>query len=158
MRKFAANYLVADNGEFLKDGIALVGEDGFIFDTIDTKGDLREMERLIFFNGILMGGYLFTKTEISQMKEAFDSQFKNNVLQAVIASTQLTIHNLVDLGKQLQVQFPEMKIPVIMNEISEVLLGEGRYTKETIPGIYLLSGADLVDLHFTPKSRLKQII
>lgn len=158
MIKVAANYLVTDTGLFLKNGIALVSEEEFINEYIDTKGDLREMEQLIFYNGILMGGFMFTKTESTQMNGATDSLFKGIVIQSVRESTQLTLHNLIDLGKQLQIKFPEIKIPEIINEIVELLIGEGGFIKETLPGIYLLSGVDLVGLHFTPKSRLKQII
>ena len=83
--------------------------------------------------------------------------FQSFVLQAVAGLTQLPIQNLPDLYKELQLQFPGMKIPAIMNELSEILLADGGFIKETLPGIYLLSGVDLVELHFTPKSRLKKI-
>jgi len=158
MRKFAANYLVTDKGVFLKNGIAIVGEDGFIVQYIDTKGDLREMERLIFYNGILMAATKLTKTNSSQTEGSSDASLRSLVIKSIAESTQLSIQNLIDLGKQVQIQYPKLNIAVIMNEIVGVLLGEGKFTKDTIPGIYLLSGADLVGMHFTPKSRLKQII
>ena len=158
MRKFAANYLISDTGVFLKNGIAVMGEDGFIVQYIDTQGDLIEVEQLSFHNGILMAGTKFTRTHVTQTISVFDKPFRSLVLQSVAQSTQVSIHHLIDLGKQLQLQFPEMKIPAIMNEIVEVLLGEGEFIKDTIPGIYLLTSVDLTKMHFTPKSRLKKII
>jgi len=158
MRKFAAHYLVTDVGVFLKNGIALVGDDGFIVQYIDTTGDLKEIEQLTFYNGILMGGTQFTKTISTQTNRVTDNSFQKFVFQSVADSTQLSIENLIDLGKVLQLQFPEMKIPAILNEMSDVLLGEGGFIKEIIPGIYLLSKVDLVELKFTPKSWLKLII
>ena len=158
MRKFAANYLISNTGAFLKNGMAVAGEDGFIDQFIDTNGDLIEVEQLSFHNGILMAGIIFTKINATQPNGVSVNTFKLLVLQSVSESTQLSIQNLIDLCKQLQLQFPEMKIPAIMNEIYEVLLGEGGFIKETNPEIYLLTSVDLVKLHFTPKTRLKKII
>ena len=138
--------------------MAVVGEDGFILQYIDTNGDLIEVEQLSFHNGILMAGIIFTKINATQPNGVSGNTFKLFVLQSVSESTQLSIQNLIDLCKQLQLQFPEMKIPAIMNEIYEVLLGEGGFIKETNPEIYLLTSVDLVKLHFTPKTRLKKII
>ena len=138
--------------------MAVVGEDGFILQYIHTNGDLIEVEQLSFHNGILMAGIIFTKINATQPNGVSGNTFKLLVLQSVSESTQLSIQNLIDLCKQLQLQFPEMKIPAIMNEIYEVLLGEGGFIKETNPEIYLLTSVDLVKLHFTPKTRLKKII
>lgn len=158
MRKFAANYLISDTGVFLKNGLAIAGQDGFILQYIDTNGDLIEVEQLSFHNGILMAGIKFTKINASQTNGVSDNPFRSLVLQSVSESTQLSIQNLIDLGKQLQLQFPKMKIPAIMNEISEVLIAEGGFQKEPNPGIYLLTSVDLVELHFTPTTQLKKII
>ena len=138
--------------------MAVVGEDGFILQYIHTNGDLIEVEQLSFHNGILMAGIIFTKINATQPNGVSGNTFKLFVLQSVSESTQLSIQKLFDLCKQLQLQFPEMKIPAIMNEIYEVLLGEGGFIKETNPEIYLLTSVDLVKLHFTPKTRLKKII
>jgi hypothetical protein len=158
MKKFAANYLVSDTGGFLKNGIVQVGEDGVVARYIDTQGDLIEIEQLIFHNGILIAGCQFTRTNVNQQVLGSGKSFQSFVLQAVLGLTQISIQNLLDLWKQLQLQFPEMRIPAIMNEISEILMAEGGFLKETIPGIYLLSSVDLVELHFKPNSRLKKIL
>lgn len=158
MRKFAANYLVSEAGEFLKNGIVLVQEDGIVLRMIDTKGDLIEIEQLIFYNGILMAGCAYAKIVTATAIPEADQPLRSIVLQSVSGLTQFSIQNLIDLGKQVQNQFPEMKIPEIMNEISEVLITKGGFLKENMAGIFLLTGADLVKLHFTPKTRLKKIL
>ena len=158
MRKFAANYLISNTGAFLKNGMAVAGEDGFILQYIDTNGDLIEVEQLSFHNGILMAGIKFTKINATQTISVSGKPFNSLVLKSVAELTQLSIQNLIDLCKHLQIQFPEMKIQAIMNEIYEVLLGEGGFIKETNPEIYLLTSVDLVKLHFTPKTRLKKIL
>lgn len=158
MRKFAANYLVSDTGGFLKNGMAIAGEDGHIVQYMDTRGDLREVERLSFHNGILMGAYKFSKTVASQPFSLSEQSFQSMALQSIGEFNQLTIQDHIDWCKKLQVQFPQMKIPVIMNEMEEILRAEGGFTKETLSGIYLLTGVDLVNLHFTTRSRLKKIL
>lgn len=158
MRKFTANYLVTDTGVFLKNGIVLAGEDEPAAQYIDTQGDIREVEQLIFHNGILLSGYQFTRTNTRQPVSNAVQSFPSFVLQAVEGSTQISIQELIELCKLLQVQFPEMKIPEIINGTSEIFLAEGGFIKETLPGIYLISSVDLLEMHFTPKSRLKKIL
>lgn len=158
MRKFAANYIVTDGGEFLKNGIVVATDDGIALKFVDTKGDLRETEQLIFHNGILMPGCAFAKTNASPGGSGNEQPFSLFVLQSVAGSTQISVQNLLDLGKMAQVRFPEMKIPAILKEISATLLTRGGFAKETIPGIYLLTGTDLVELRFTPNFRLKKIL
>lgn len=158
MRKFAANYLVSEAGVFLKNGIVIAQDDGTVLRTIDTKGDLSETEQLIFNNGILMGGCSFSNTNATTAESETDQSLRSFVFKSILGTKQFSIQNLIDLGKQVQIQFPEMKIPAILNEISEVLQTNGGFIKENIPGIYLLNGVDLSRLRFTPKSRLKKIL
>lgn len=156
MRKFAANYLVSDNGVYLKNGILVAGEDGFVLKYTDTKGDLRESAQLTFLNGILMAGCTFVKTKAANSEP--EQPFESMVMKSLAATAKFSIYEMIDLGKLLQVQFPEMKISSILNEISTVLINSGGFIKENIPGIYLLNGVDLSGLRFTPKSRLKKIL
>jgi hypothetical protein len=157
MKKFAANYVVSEDGVFLKNGVIIVGVDGFVVKYIDTKGDLQETQQLTFYNGILMTGCLYSKTTVVTTPFEENQYVRMVVLNSVAALTQLSIQDLIDLGKQIQVQFPEMKIDFILKEISQVLLINGGFTKENTSGIYLLTGANLVKLRFTPNSRLKKI-
>jgi hypothetical protein len=157
MKKFAANYVVSEDGVFLKNGVIIVGVDGFVVKYIDTKGDLQETQQLTFYNGILMTGCLYSKTTVVTTPFEENQSVRMVVLNSVAALTQLSIQDLIDLGKQIQVQFPEMKIDFILKEISQVLLINGGFTKENTSGIYLLTGANLVKLRFTPNSRLKKI-
>jgi len=158
MRKFVSNYLITNTGAFLKNGIAIVGEDGFIDQYIDTTGDLRELEQLIFYNGILMAGFYFVKSAVNQPITSVDNTVRSMVLQSVGESTLWSIHEHIELGKSVQGRYPQLTIPFILNELTGVLLTEGKFVKQTIPGIYLLTGVNLADLHFKPNSRLKKII
>ncbi len=156
MRKYAANYLVSEDGIFLKNGILVAGEDGFAKKYIDTKGDLREIAQLTFLNGILVAGFRFIKTDATNSHS--DQPFESLVIKSLAATTQFSIYELIDLGKSVQLQFPEMKIPEILNGMKEVLFSTGGFTKVNIAGIFLLTGVDLVNLHFTSNSRLKKIL
>lgn len=157
MRKYAANYLVSDTGVFLKNGIAIARTDGFIEKYIDTIGDLREVEQLSFYNGILIAGFTFARDKSFIPNILTGNPIESMVIEFLSVSVQLSIQNYMEMGKELQVLFPEMKIPAIMNEMTQILLSKGGFRKENNSGLYLLTGVDLVNLHFTPKSRLKKI-
>ncbi|HEX7585879.1 MAG TPA: hypothetical protein VF373_14420 [Prolixibacteraceae bacterium] len=158
MRKLAANYVVSEIGDFLKNGIVMAEEDGTVAGYIDTKGDLAEIEQLIFHNGILIAGFTFERKSIEIPLPETHHPIRSFVFQSSAGMNQFSIQNLIDLAKQVQEQFTELKIPEILNEISEVLLSNGGFVKENTPGIFLLIGTDLVGLHFTLKSRLKKIL
>jgi hypothetical protein len=158
MRKFAANYLISEAGIFLKNGVIASDDDGTTVQYYDTKGDLRESSQLIFHNGILIAGYMFVKTKSVLTVSDSDSLIRSFVLQSVIGLSQISIYELIELGKLVQNQFQEMKIPEILIEITEILQTYGGFSKENLPGVFLLIGADLSQLHFTPKTRLKKIL
>lgn len=157
MKKFAANYLVSEDGFLLKNGVVVVGEDGFAINYIDTKGDLRETEQLIFYNGIILPGSIYTKKNDSVTFAGTDNSFQLFILHSVAELNQFSIQNLIELGKQVQIRFPEMTIHSILIEIPKILMSSGGFLKEKLAGIYLLTGANLTELRFTPKSRLKKI-
>jgi len=147
MKKLAANYLISETGKLLKNGILLTEDNGVPLDFIDTQGDLDEIAQLSFHNGILIAEQTFTR--INSETQAFISP----VIQG---KDQLSLHDLVELAKQYQVQFPEMQIPEIWNAINTILQPDFR--KEKALGIFLLIGCDLPGLQFTSKSRLKKIL
>ena len=147
MKKLAANYLISETGKLLKNGILLAEDNGVALDFIDTNGDLNEIAQLTFYNGILIAGQTFTRINSESLV------FISPIIQG---KDQLSLHDLVELAKQYQVQFPEMQIPEIWNAINTILQPEFR--KETTAGIFLLIGSDLPGLHFTSKSRLKKIL
>lgn len=155
MRKFAANYLVSDGGIYLKNGIVVVGDTGAPVQYIHTNNDLREIAQLSFLNGILMAEYTFKK--VTEANLGYGHPLESLIINSLSRSSQFSMHEMIKLGKQIQLQFPEMKIPEILNGITEVLHTTCGYAKENIPGIVLLMGIDLVNLHFTAKSRLKKI-
>lgn len=158
MKKLAANYLIAEDGKFLKNGIVVAEDDGTATAFIDTTNDLKEIARLTFHNGILLANFIFRKgTNIVSSSES-EQRLKQFIFETVLPLEAFSIQELVDLGKQVQEQFPEMKIPEILKHISEVLVANNNFVKENLPGIFLVIGVDLSGLHFTPKSRLKKIL
>lgn len=158
MKKFAANYVISDHGAFLKNGIVIAKNDGTTIEFINTTNDLKEIAQLQFHNGILVSNFSFRNVNNAHPLSEPEQDLKHFIFSSISKSEQFSIENLIDLGKQIQEQFPEMKIPEIITTITEVLLNRAGFVKENIPGIFLIMGVDLVGLHFTPKSRLKRIL
>ncbi len=158
MKKFIANYLVSETGLFLKNGILVATEDGTAVEYIDTTGDLKELAGLIFQNGIVMAGFAFVRTTGSTPVSEPNETIQSFVYQRTTELNQLSLQDMIGLGKQMQNQFPEMNIPDIWQAITAVLLTNLGFMKQEVSGIFLLNGADLVRLQFTPKSKLKRIV
>ena len=158
MRKFTANYLVSDSGDFLKNGIVVSEDDGTVLQYIDTSGDLKEIAGLSFHNGILMGGLTYLKTNESIRISNSNHPVFEVLIKLIVGLSSLSTLDFVEFGKQIQENFPEIKIPEIMKELSDILLLNAGFRKEKIPGIYLLTGIDLPQLHFTQKTRIKRIL
>lgn len=152
MRKFAANYLISDSGILLKNGIVHADDSGNVIQCFDTKGDLRESELLAFHNGILMAGFEFVKSDepAPVAENPIDEKISD------LDSDRLTIQNFAELAKQVQELFPEMIIPEIMQKLASDLKRQG-FIQEKRAGVFLLSGANLPDLKFTPKCRIRKI-
>lgn len=158
MKKFAAHYLLTHTGEVLKNGIAVVGGDGYIMEYIDTKGHIQEQEQMIFHSGMLTGAFDLVKGyHLSDNSFAKDS-FSLQVVQSAADSQRLSFTQLVESGRQLQQQFPEMDVPALLNTMIRVLISDAGYVKEPQAGIFLFTGLDLKTLHFTAQSRLKKIL
>ena len=158
MKKLAANYLVSEAGKFLKNGILVADEDGTAVEFIDTKGALDEIALLSFHNGILISGYAFIRINNESLVSKSEHFLSSIINQFVAENTQISIRDLIEIGKQVQVKFPEMKIPEILSELNLCLQESDHFRKERVLGIFLLVGADLPGLHFTAKSRLKKIL
>jgi hypothetical protein len=158
MRKFAANYLISDAGVFLKNGIVVADNNGTALEFIDTTDDLKEIAQLIFYNGILISGVQFIKTDQKLVVTESPSPVGTFILKLTFGLKQITIQHFVELAKQVQEQFQEMKIPEIVGAITTVLIMNGGFSRENIPGIYLLKGVDLQKLQFKPDTILKMII
>jgi len=156
MKRFAANYVVSESGAFLKNGIVEADENGNFIRLINTGGDLRESALLSFHNGIVMTGFELVK--VSEIVPATQDAFHVFIYSHISASARITMPNLIETGKLVQEHFPDRKIPEIIKEMAEVLLAGGAFKKEIIPGIFLLIGADLPELRFTSKSRIKKLL
>ena len=58
MRKITANYIFPINSKPLKNGIIILNDDNRIVDLIDTKGQLKEIQNLEFYGGIIVPGFV----------------------------------------------------------------------------------------------------
>ncbi|HBF87444.1 MAG TPA: amidohydrolase [Bacteroidales bacterium] len=76
MRKFSANYIFTSNSKPLKNGIIVLDDDHKIIDIIDTNGDLKEIENLEFYNGVITPGFINTHShiELSFLKNKISPQ------------------------------------------------------------------------------------
>lgn len=158
MKKFAANYVISDSGELLKNGIVIAEDDGSVLEYIDTDGQLQEIARLEFHNGILLGGFTFVKVRETLPVFDFDSRFSSLILPEISGMNEVSILKWLDICKKIPVLFPDMIITEIMSGITNILCTDGGFRKDNTPGIYLLTGSDLIVLKLTRNCRLKRIL
>ena len=150
MKRFAANYLLAESGVLLKNGILETDNSGNVLRILDTRGDLRESGQLAFQNGILMSGFQLVKIGSVNTRHQFLALFPE--------PDRINLQNLIDAGKKFQEQFPEKTVLDFFAEADGFLIQSGDFQKIMVPEVFLLIGADLVNLKFTPKSRLKKLL
>lgn len=158
MKKFAANYLVSESGEFIKNGIILATDQGDCIEVIDQGEDLREIAQLTFFNGIVMTNFRFVEIRSDFQSIEPVTLLESAIFQLFAEINEISIQVLIETGIHIQEQFPEMIIPQILNEISKSLLKDARFSRMNVPGIYLLSGVNLSELKFTDRSKLKKLL
>ena len=158
MKKFAANYVISDSGELLKNGIIVAEDDGSVLEYIDTEGDLQEIARLEFHNGILLGGFTFVKVREAVPIMDFDSRFSSIILPKISGMNEISILKWLDICKKIPALFPEMKITEITRKITDAISTDGGFRKENAAGIYLLTGSDLIVLKLTTNCRIKRIL
>ena len=156
MKKFAANFILSDSGNLLKNGILIANDDGNVMEIVDTKGNLDEIAQLTFHNGILLTNNFYIKKNFEQEPDflanipIWVNDLKMNELQ------QLSTPELIEKAKQAQTENTELKIADILNSLFSYL--RLCFEKQSCPGIFLLMGSDLIGLHFKPQSRLKRIL
>jgi hypothetical protein len=158
MKKFAANYVISDSGELLKNGIVIAEDDGSVLEYIDTDGQLQEIARLEFRNGIILGGFTFVKVREAVSERDFDSRFSSLILPEISGMKEISILKWLELCKKIPALFPDMIISEIMRGITDILCTDCGFRKENTPGIYLLTGSDLIVLKLTMNCRLKRIL
>jgi len=158
MKKFAANYVISDSGELLKNGIIVAEDDGSVLEYIDTEGDLQEIARLEFHNGILLGGFTFVKVREAVPIMDFDSRFSSIILPKISGMNEISILKWMDICKKIPALFPDMMITEMMRGITDILCTDGGFRKEDTPGIYLLTSSDLIVLKLTINCRIKRIL
>lgn len=65
MRKIAANYIFPVTSSPLKNGILVLNEKNYIVDIIDTKGEIKEIQNLEFYSGLIVPGFVDVFTLLS---------------------------------------------------------------------------------------------
>lgn len=158
MKKFAAHYLLTDTGVLLKNGIAVTSEDGFVVEYIDTRGELKELEQMIFHSGLLLGAFELEKQEGPAVVPFPEDLFQLQLIHLLASSDHIPLQQLMDAAKELQKQFPEMIIPELLNKMFTILISDSGYVKKPLPGLYLLTQLEMAGPHFTPASGLKKIL
>lgn len=78
MRKIAATYIFPGNEKPLKNGILICENDGTVFETIDSSGNLNEQAGLEFYNGILVPGFVnaYCKFQFSHLLQGLVTEKK----------------------------------------------------------------------------------
>ena len=153
MKKLAANYILSESGLLLKNGILIAEDDGNVIEVVDTKGDLDEIAQLTFYNGILMVNKLYIRKNTESTETDSLVQFVNLKIGGF---EQLTSTEIIEIAKQTQAEFSEMKIPEISAAIFSLL--NSCFCIKEQPGIFLLVSSDLIGLHFKPQTMLKRIL
>ena len=154
MKKFAAHYLLTDSGLLLKNGMVVV-DNNQPFQFIDTRGELTEIEQLIFLSGLLISAY-----EVIKQDDLTPSSGTENLLSLhypILNKDHLSFKEVIDLARQLQDSYPDSNIPDMLKKIDQQFLPNG-FVKKTIPALYLLSALDLKTLRFTERTRLKKVV
>ncbi|MFC2118781.1 amidohydrolase family protein [Bacteroidota bacterium] len=78
MRKISANYIFPVNGPQLKNGIITFQDDGTITELTDTKGQLKEISKLEFYNGVIVPGFVncISNFDLSFLKNQISAENK----------------------------------------------------------------------------------
>lgn len=158
MKKLAANYVLSESGNLLKNGILVAEDDGSVLEYTDTKGYLQEMAQLTFHNGILMANFCFVRVRETMQVFDHDNRFHSIFLPELAAKNEISVLNWLEICKQVSGAFPNLVITEIFREITSLICAEGGFRKEYTPGVYLLTGADLLVLKLTKNVRLKRIL
>ncbi len=76
MRKISANYIFPVSGMPLKNGIIVLDSNNIITDIIDTRGNLKEIANLEYYNGVIVPGFVNTHChlELSHLKGKLQEQ------------------------------------------------------------------------------------
>lgn len=158
MKKLAANYLVTESGDFLKNSYLVAEDDGTVLSFVDTGGHLQEIAQLTFYNGILLPAFRFERVRSVVTFSDGDSRFASVLLADTGDQDELSMTDWLKLCKDAQANFPDMVLPEVFQRVTETLEQEGGFRKENVPGVYLLTGSSLVILKLTENSRLKRLI
>jgi cytosine/adenosine deaminase-related metal-dependent hydrolase len=104
MRKLSANYIFLPTGKLLHNGIIVLDDDNKITDLIDTEGQLRDAEKIEFYNGILVPGFVNTHChlELSHLHKKIEKHTRlSGFIQQLIRSRKADyneIHSAIEIA------------------------------------------------------------
>lgn len=127
MRKLAATYIFLFDTPPLKNSILILEDDGTILKIIDTRGKLDEQAGMEHYSGMLVPGII--------NKDNFEAYKKKQLLNP-------------------DLEFSELVRPETNGHPEKQ---NCTFRVGNKPGIYLISGMDLVNLKLLPSSKIKQL-
>lgn len=101
MRKISANYIFPVNSPSLKNGIISIDDIGTIIEITNTKGQLRELSRMEFYNGVIIPGCV-NIDEIKLKNSEFPDISFNELLKKIIDEKSLKNeqnYSYIEVGK-----------------------------------------------------------
>jgi hypothetical protein len=158
MKKLAANYVLSESGDLLKNGILIAEDDGSVLEYTDTQGNLQEMAQLTFHNGILMANFSFVRVHESLPLFEHDERFMSTFLPDLASKGEVSILGWLEICKMFSASYSDLIISQVFREVTSTICGDGGFRKENVPGVYLLTGSDLLVLKLSKNVRLKRIL
>jgi len=104
MRKIGANLVLSETGEFLENSYIEIADDGTIIGVCDTKGKLREVAGLEFYNGILCPGFVnaHCHLELSHLhRKTTEGEGLSHFVRQIVqmrSAEEAEIRNAIDLA------------------------------------------------------------
>lgn len=157
MKKFAANYLISEEGLWLKNGMVFLDENGAIVEMVDTRGEFREIAQLTFLNGILLGNFKYKLSNSSEI-QTNRSEERSAIFHLISNKSEITISDFIGYCARISKEYPESIIPEVFAAVHSEITESYGFSKQVLPGLYLLSGVDLKDLVFRNEFKLKKIV
>ncbi len=119
MRKISANFIFPVTSRPLKNGIVKIDDDGKIYELTDTKGKLKEIPGLEFYNGIIVPGFINTHChlELSYLKNLIPQNTGHSDFIKLIVDKIATVKTDIEAIKKADLEMQKQGI-VAVGDIS----------------------------------------
>ncbi len=147
MRKISANYIFPVICPPLKNGIISFSDDGRILEVIDTKGKLKEIASLEFYNGIIIPGILFSGNPAIDYKD-------DNI--------HILIQNYIKEAKYLndKLEFQSWLYKLTIEKARKLDIDKiyGSIEPEKNPGLLLLNNFNFQTMNISENTNIKILV